>query len=248
VISWGDLRDHALSKKASILDNVKADLQTLADPEKAKILSRFFKTGKGQYGEGDVFLGIVVPKQRTVAKKYSGLPLRDIGRLLTGEIHEHRLVALIILANAYKNADTEDRERIVDFYLKQARNINNWDLVDLSAPNILGEYLLDKDRTVLYRLAGSKNLWERRMAIMSTFAFIRKNDFKDTLRISGLLLRDSHDLIHKAVGWMLREVGKRDLKTEEDFLERHHRLMPRTMLRYAIERFGAEKRKIFLNK
>lgn len=237
-----------MSKKSSILDNVKADLQTLADPEKAKILSRFFKTGKGQYGEGDVFLGIVVPKQRTVAKKYSGLPLRDIGRLLTSEIHEHRLVALIILANAYKNADTEDRERIVDFYLKQARNINNWDLVDLSAPNILGEYLLNKDRTVLYRLAGSKNLWERRIAIMSTFAFIRKNDFKYTLRISELLLNDSHDLIHKAAGWMLREVGKRDLKAEEDFLERHYSLMPRTMLRYAIERFGAEKRRMFLHK
>ncbi len=230
------------------LSQLQDDLQTLADPEKAKILSRFFKTGKGQYGEGDVFLGIVVPKQRTVAKKYSGLPLRDIGRLLTGEIHEHRLVALIILANAYKNADTEDRERIVDFYLRQARNINNWDLVDLSAPNILGEYLLDKDRTVLYRLAGSKNLWERRIAIMSTFAFIRKNDFKDTLRISELLLNDSHDLIHKAVGWMLREVGKRDLKSEEDFLERHYSLMPRTMLRYAVEKFGAEKRKMFLNK
>lgn len=231
-----------------MLTQLKEDMETLADPEKAKILSRFFKTGKGQYGEGDVFLGIVVPKQRTVAKKYSGLPLRDIGRLLTGEIHEHRLVALIILANAYKNADTEDRERIVDFYLKQARNVNNWDLVDLSAPNILGEYLLNKDRAVLYRLAGSKNLWERRIAIMSTFAFIRKNDFKDTLRISELLLNDSHDLIHKAAGWMLREVGKRDLKAEEDFLERHYSLMPRTMLRYAIERFGAEKRKMFLNK
>jgi 3-methyladenine DNA glycosylase AlkD len=231
-----------------MLTQLKKEMETLADPEKAKILSRFFKTGKGQYGEGDVFLGIVVPKQRTVAKKYSGLPLRDIGRLLTSKIHEHRLVALIILANAYKNADTEDREKIVDFYLKQARNINNWDLVDLSAPNILGEYLLDKDRTVLYRLTRSKSLWERRIAIMSTFAFIRKNDFKDTLRISELLLNDSHDLIHKAAGWMLREVGKRDLKTEEDFLERHYSLMPRTMLRYAIERFGAEKRKMFLNK
>ncbi|MFI5293873.1 MAG: DNA alkylation repair protein [Thermodesulfovibrionales bacterium] len=203
-----------LSKiNAHMLTQLKKDMEPLADPEKAKILARFFKTGKGQYGEGDVFLGIVVPKQRTVAKKYSGLPLRDIGRLLTSKIHEHRLVALIILANAYKNADTEGRERIVDFYLKQARNINNWDLVDLSAPNILGEYLLDKDRTVLYRLAGSKNLWERRIAIMSTFAFIRKNDFKDTLRICELLLNDSHDLIHKAAGWMLREVGKRDLKT-----------------------------------
>ena len=231
-----------------MIEQLKKDLENLADPENAKILSRFFKTGKGQYGEGDFFLGIVVPKQRTVAKKYARLPLGDIDRLLKGKIHEHRFVALLILVNTYKNADKKDREKIADFYLKQKRNINNWDLVDLSAPNILGEYLLDKDRTVLYRLAGSKNLWERRIAIMSTFAFIRKNDFKDALRISGVLLRDSHDLIHKAVGWMLREVGKRDLKTEEDFLDSHYRAMPRTMLRYAIERFDEEKRKKFLNK
>jgi len=230
------------------MENLKKDLENLADPEKAKILSRFFKTGKGQYGEGDFFLGIVVPKQRTIAKKYARLPLGDIGRLLKSKIHEHRLVSLLILVNTYKNADKKDREKIVDFYLKQKRNINNWDLVDLSAPNILGEYLLDKDRTVLYRFAGSKNLWERRIAIMSTFAFIRKNDFKDALRISGVLLQDSHDLIHKAVGWMLREVGKRDLKAEEDFLDSHYMAMPRTMLRYAIERFDEEKRKKFLNK
>ena len=231
-----------------MIEELKKDLEDLADPEKAKILSRFFKTGKGQYGEGDVFLGIVVPKQRTVAKKYSRLPLRDIGRLLTSKIHEHRFVALLILVDTYKNADKEDRGKIAGFYLKQKRNINNWDLVDLSAPNILGEYLLDNDRTVLYRLAGSKNLWERRIAIMSTFAFIRKNDFKDTLRIAGLLLRDSHDLIHKAVGWMLREVGKRDLKAEEDFLRSNYMAMPRTMLRYAVERFDEEKRKMFMNK
>jgi len=231
-----------------MLIQLKKDMEKLADPEKAKILSRFFKTGKGQYGEGDVFLGIVVPKQRTVAKKYTGLPLRDIGRLLKSKIHEHRFVALIILLNAYKNADKEDREKIADFFLKQKKNINNWDLVDLSAPNILGEYLSDKDRTVIYRLAGSNNLWERRIAIMSTFAFIRKNDFIDTLRISELLINDSNDLIHKAVGWMLREVGKRDLKTEEDFLERHYSLMPRIMLTYAVERFDEGKRKKFLQK
>ena len=154
----------------------------------------------------------------------------------------------LFYSKIYRDADAEHREKIVDFYLKHTGHINNWDLVDLSAPNILGEYILDKDRTVLYRLAGSKNLWERRIAIMSTFAFIRKNDFKDTLRISELLLHDSHDLVHKAAGGMHREVGKRDLKTAEDFLERHYSLMPRTMLRYAIERFGAEKRKMFLNK
>jgi len=231
-----------------MLTQLKEDMEILADPEKAKILSRFFKTGKGQYGEGDIFLGIVVPKQRAVAKKYAGLPLRDIGRLLASTIHEHRLVALLILVNTYKKADEEDREKIADFYMKHTKHINNWDLVDLSAPNILGEYLSDKERTVLYRLARSKNLWERRIAIMSTLAFIKNNDFRDTMRIAELLLRDSHDLIHKAVGWMLREVGKRDLKTEEDFLERHCRLMPRTMLRYAIERFDEEKRKMLLNK
>jgi 3-methyladenine DNA glycosylase AlkD len=231
-----------------MLTQIKEDMKNLADPEKAKILSRFFKTGEGQYGEGDIFLGIVVPKQRAVAKKYAGLPLRDIGRLLASTIHEHRLVALLILVNAYKRADAEDREKIVDFYMKHTKQINNWDLVDLSAPNILGEYLLDKERSVLYTLARSKNLWERRIAIMSTLAFIKNNDFWDTVRIAELLLRDSHDLIHKSVGWMLREVGKRDLKTEEDFLEGHCRLMPRTMLRYAVERFDEEKRKMFLNK
>lgn len=232
-----------------MLEQLEKDMENLADPEKAKILSRFFKTGKGQYGEGDVFIGIVVPKQRIIANKYAGLPLKEISLLLSSRIHEHRFVALLILVQRYKKAGRGgDKKRIVDFYLEHTGRINNWDLVDLSAPNILGEYLLDKDRTVLYRLARSKNLWERRVAIMSTLAFIRKNDFEDTLRISELLLHDSLDLIHKAVGWMLREVGKRDLKSEEDFLERHYSLMPRTMLRYAVERFDEEKRKKFLNK
>ncbi len=230
------------------LDNLKSDLQSLADPEKARILSRFFKTGKGQYGEGDVFLGIVVPKQRAVAKKYLELSMSDIRKLLSSEIHEHRLVALLILVNKYKKADREGKGEIAGFYLEHTKHINNWDLVDLSAPNIPGDYLLDKDRSVLYRLARSGNLWERRISVMSTLAFIRKNDFADTLLVSEILLRDDHDLIHKAVGWMLREVGKRNLQTEEDFLRKHYRRMPRTMLRYAIERFEEKKRRFFLGK
>jgi 3-methyladenine DNA glycosylase AlkD len=227
---------------------LKSDLQALADPEKAKILSRFFKTGKGQYGEGDIFLGVMVPGQRRIAKKYSGLSLGNISRLLSSKIHEHRLVALFILVNKYKKADPEGKGEIADIYLKHARHINNWDLVDLSAPNILGDYLLDKDRSVLYRLAGSRNLWKRRIAIMSTFKFIRNNDFADTLRIAELLLNDTHDLIHKATGWMLREVGKRDLKTEEAFLDSHGDKMPRTMLRYAIERFEEKRRRYYLGR
>lgn len=231
----------------SMLIQLKADMETLADPEKAAILSRFFKTGKGQYGEGDIFLGVMVPGQRRIAKKYETLSLKDIRKLLSSKIHEHRLVALIILVNQYKKGDEHDRDKIVDFYLRYSKYINNWDLVDLSAPNIPGEYLLNKDRAVLYRLARSKNLWERRIAIMSTFAFIRKNDFEDALRISALLLHDYHDLIHKAVGWMLREVGKRDFKAEEDFLKEHYRVMPRTMLRYAVERFDQTKKRLFMN-
>lgn len=231
-----------------MLTQLKEDMKKLADPEKAAILVRFFKTGKGQYGEGDIFLGITVPAQRRVAGKYAGLSLGDIHGLLSSKIHEHRLVALLILVQQYKKAGPEDRQVIVDFYLKNTRHINSWDLVDLSAGNILGDYLHDKDRSILYRLAGSAELWERRIAIMSTFAFIRNNDFKDTLSISKLLLKDKHDLIHKAVGWMLREVGKRNLKTEEEFLKGHFRQMPRTMLRYAIERFDDTKRRSYLAK
>jgi 3-methyladenine DNA glycosylase AlkD len=224
------------------------DLQNLADPEKAAILSRFFKTGKGQYGEGDVFLGIVVPKQRAVAKKYSALPLKDIRQFVVSKIHEHRLVALRILVSRYRKADGEGKAMIADFYLTHVKHINNWDLVDLSAPNILGDYLLNHDREVLYRLARSRNLWERRISIISTMAFIKKNDFDDTLLISEILLHDDHDLIHKAVGWMLREVGKRDLRTEEGFLKIHYRRMPRTMLRYAIERFDEKKRRFYMGR
>jgi len=168
--------------------------------------------------------------------------------LLSSRIHEERLVALLILITKYSKAENTDRRAVVDFYLRNTRRINSWDLVDISAGNILGDYLLDKDRALLSRLAGSDNLWERRIAIMATFAFIRRNEFKDTLHISELLLKDTHDLIHKAVGWMLREIGKRDRRTEEQFLRTHSRNMPRTMLRYAIERFDETTRNAYLKK
>ena len=225
---------------------LKRDMRELADPEKAKILSRFFKTGKGEYGEGDIFLGIKVPELRKIAKKYDGLSLKETGRLLSSVVHEQRLAALLILIGHFRKADDAGKKEIVDLYLDHTGFVNNWDLVDISAPHILGEYLLRKERSLLDKLAGSDSLWERRIAIMATFAFIRRNDFEDTLRLSGTLLSDGHDLIHKAVGWMLREVGKRNRKAEEDFLDAHCRRMPRTMLRYAIERFEEKKRRAYL--
>src|SRR3989344_6082562 len=227
---------------------VKEELKSKANSEKAKILSGFFKTGKGEYGEGDVFLGVVVPELRKIAKKYSGIDSMEVGELLNSKIHEERLCALFILIGHYKKADLEQREKIVRFYLANTKNINNWDLVDLSAPNILGDYLLDKDRVVLYRLVKSENLWERRIAVLSTFTFIREGQFKDSLRIFAILLKDKHDLIHKAVGWMLREIGKRDVNVLRAFLNKHYKEMPRTMLRYAIEKLDEKERKGFLGK
>jgi len=231
-----------------VIAQIREGLLKRANPEKAKILSGFFKTGKGQYGEGDIFLGITVPEQRRFAKEYAAIPLSSLSTLLSSRIHEHRLVALLILMEQYRKGDNGNKKEIFGFYLGKTRHINNWDLVDLSAPNILGDHLLDKDRSVLCRLAESESLWERRMAVMATFAFIRAGQFGDTFRIAKMLLSDPHDLIHKAVGWMLREIGKRDRKTEEEFLKKHCREMPRTMLRYAIERFNEEKRKYYLRK
>ncbi len=230
------------------LKRLKAELQNIANPEKAKILSRFFKTGKGQYGEGDIFLGIMVPAQRLIAKKYASLSLKDIQILLASKIHEHRLIALFNLVNQYQKSDEPMKTKITNYYLAHASRVNNWDLVDLSAPHILGDHCYKKDATMLYRLAVSDNLWNRRIAIMATFAFIRKNRFKETLDISEILLHDRHDLIHKAVGWMLREIGKRDLKKEEEFLKKHAHEMPRTMLRYALERFEEKKRSYWMNR
>ncbi|MFH1325967.1 MAG: DNA alkylation repair protein [Candidatus Falkowbacteria bacterium] len=231
-----------------MLNKIKQDLQKFANKEKVKILQRFFKTGKGQYSEGDIFLGIVVLEQRKIAKKYSELTLTDIQKLLNSKVHEHRLTSLFILIDKYQRADQKNRKKIFNFYLSNTKQINNWDLVDLSAPNIIGDYLLEKDRKILYKLARSKNLWEKRIAIISTFKFIRDNQFTDTLKISELLLTDKHDLIHKAVGWMLREVGKRDQQLLEKFLDKHLRQMPRTMLRYAIEKFPENRRLYYLRK
>ncbi|MFA6073674.1 MAG: DNA alkylation repair protein [Candidatus Woesearchaeota archaeon] len=224
---------------------------------KAKILSGFFKTGKGQYGEGDIFLGITVPKQREIAKKYKHLDLTSIQTLLESKIHEHRLTGLIILTYKYNDIikdkiDLKNKEKgkkeIFDFYIRNTKNINNWDLVDVTCYHIVGEYHLDKNRKFLYSLAKSTNLWEKRISIISTFAFIRKKDFKDTLNIAELLLKDKHDLIHKAVGWMLREIGKRDEKVLKNFLDKYYKTMPRTMLRYAIEKLTSEDKEKYMNK
>jgi len=228
------------------LSKLQKELKSLSDPKQAKILQSFFKTGKGDYGEGDIFLGIKVPIQRKIIKAYQDLNFLDLQKLLNSKIHEHRLCALFILIAQYKNASQEKKEKIYKFYLKNAKRINNWDLVDLSAPNIVGDFLLDKDRKVLYKLVKSKNLWERRISILSTYSFIRNNNFKDTLKLAEILLKDEHDLIHKAVGWMLREIGKRDQKVEEKFLKKYYKEMPRIMLRYAIEKFNESKRQSYL--
>jgi len=228
--------------------DIVKELKKYSNPEKAKILQGFFKTGKGQYGEGDIFLGIVVPNQRLVAKKFIGSDLESLKKLLDSKIHEYRLTAVLILTYQFPKADKKLQKKIYGFYLKNAKQINNWDLVDLSAPNIVGTYLLDKkeERKVLYKLVKSKNLWERRISILATFTFLRNGDFKDTLKISEILLKDEHDLIHKAVGWMLREVGNRDQKVEEKFLKKYYKQMPRTMLRYSIEKFEENLRQKYL--
>ncbi len=224
---------------------VRKELKSMADPDKAAILQRFFKTGLGQYGEGDIFIGVMVPQSRKVAKKFSQLHLVEVKTLLYSRIHEERLVALLILVWRYSSAlsSREEKEEIVKFYLDNIKQVNNWDLVDLSAPNILGAHLIYRDRRLLYRLARSENVWERRIAILATYPFIRNGDFSDTLKIAEMLLHDRHDLIHKAAGWMLREVGKRDAASEEAFLVKHFSVMPRTMLRYAIERLSESKRR-----
>lgn len=232
------------------LEKLKSDLKKVSQPEKREIYQRFFKTGKGEYGEGDVFIGVTVPNSRKVAKKHKELHLSKIQKLLKSKIHEERLVALLILVEKFQNCQSDQdgpcQKLIFNFYLTNTKHINNWDLVDLSATKIVGSYLSDKDRKVLYLLAKSKSLWERRIAVLATFWFIRKDDFNDTLKISEMLLADKHDLIHKAVGWMLREIGKRNQKVEEKFLKKHYKKIPRTTLRYAIERFPKPLRQKYL--
>ena len=222
-------------------------LRSLGSPEQAAILARFFKTGPGQYGEGDRFIGVKVPVTRQVAKEFQGLPLPEVESLLHSAIHEERLLALVILVGQFEKGDDATRKPIYDCYLANTRHINNWDLVDLSAPQVVGGYLESRSRKPLDRLAKSASPWERRISIVATHWFIRHGDFVDTIRIAATLLADKEDLIHKAVGWMLREVGKRDVRVLEDFLSEHCRTMPRTMLRYAIERFPEEERRKYLN-
>jgi 3-methyladenine DNA glycosylase AlkD len=222
-------------------------LRALADPADAEFLQRFFRTGPGEYGEGDRFLGIRVPAIRAVARELVRMPLAETERLLHSPWHEARLLALILLGDAYRRASAAERNAIFRLYLRNAKYINNWDLVDLSAPNIVGAHLADRPRSRLDALARSKKLWERRIAIVATHQFIRAGEFDDTLRVARILLHDAHDLIHKAVGWMLREVGKRDPARLTSFLDEHAHEMPRTMLRYAIERFSVADRKRYMS-
>ncbi|HYO70464.1 MAG TPA: DNA alkylation repair protein [Archangium sp.] len=232
----------------SSLQAIRDELARAADPDKAAFYPRFFKTGPGEYAEGDVFLGVTVPEQRRIARRHKDLPLEQLGALLRSEVHEHRLTGFLILVTRFERADEAERHRLFTFCREHLAGLNNWDLVDTVAPRLLGAYLLEHPELTpwLYELARSPVLWERRIAIMSTQAFIRAGDFKDTLKLAELLLHDEHDLIHKAVGWMLREVGNRDLVSEQSFLDRHAREMPRTMLRYAIEKFPKAKREHYL--
>jgi len=229
------------------LKDFKKELQQLANPTKALSLQRFFKTGIGEYGAGDVFLGITVPLQRKLILAYTHLKLKDLQKLLNSKLHEERLSGLLILVNQYQRAQSSEiQAAIFQFYLKNTQRINNWDLVDLTAPQIVGHYLFTKGPKLLYQLAKSNNLWERRIAIVATHYFIRQKHFAPTLAIATILLNDSEDLIHKACGWMLRELGKRDRATLEKFLFHHYKKIPRTMLRYAIEKFPEKKRKEIL--
>ncbi|UCD31109.1 MAG: DNA alkylation repair protein [Desulfobacterales bacterium] len=228
------------------LANIRNTLKQLASKEKAAVLQRFFKTGPGEYGEGDIFIGIKVPELRKLAKTYGQLTLKEVKQLLQSDIHEERLLALFILTLQYAKGNESDKKRIYKFYLNHMRFINNWDLVDTSAQHIVGAFLMNQSKAPLYRLATSKNLWERRISILSTFYFIKQDQYVDTLNIAKILLSDKEDLIHKAVGWMLREVGKRHLETAEMFLKKYYKTMPRIMLRYAIEKFPEPKRQRYL--
>lgn len=227
----------------NLAERIRKDLRRASDPSKASVLQGFFKTGPGQYGEGDVFIGVTVPETRKIAKTYAdSTDFPTIKQLLDSPVHEERLVALLMLVIKYRTQGAPTAK----FYLQNLDRVNNWDLVDLSAPSILGPYLAGAERSLLYKLAKSKNVWKRRVAILTTLHFIRNDDLDDTFRIAEMLIQDDHDLIQKAVGWMLREAGKRDADAEEKFLRSHHRKMPRTMLRYAIERFPERKRKFFM--
>ncbi|ERM82530.1 hypothetical protein P872_05760 [Rhodonellum psychrophilum GCM71 = DSM 17998] len=231
-----------------LTEQILLDLQALADPKKAEFLPKFFKVGPGQYGEGDLFMGVTVPHQRKIATKYwKEISKEALSQLLHSPYHEARLTALFVLVKKFEKAKSDtEKQDWMEFYLKHRSGVNSWDLVDSSAPKILGEWLFDKNRSLLFDFATTGTLWEKRMAMISTLYFIRKMDFEDTFKIAEILLRDSHDLIHKVIGWMIREVGNRDMDIAFAFLKKHYKIMPRTMLRYAIEKNDPDVREAFL--
>jgi len=231
------------------IEELKKELRSYINPEKAEYLNRYFKTGKGEYGEGDKFLGVMVPNSKIVAKKFKDLPLEDLLKLLHSEWHEERLVAVFILVLKFEKGSEDAKKEIYDLYLENTKYVNNWDLVDSSSEFIVGPYLRDKPKDILFKLAKSDLVWERRIAMLATFDYIRHGENKVAFEIAEILLEDEHDLIQKAVGWMLKEIGKRSgIEVEEEFLKKHYKRMPRTMLRYSIEKFPEEKRKFYLAK
>jgi 3-methyladenine DNA glycosylase AlkD len=241
------------------LEKIRKKLHKKSNKNKAKILQRFFKTGKGEYGEGDVFLGVTIPRIREITKKFE-INMKEIRELLKSKVHEERMLGTLFLVKEYEKTKKEKNEkemkRIFEFYLKNIKSFNNWDLIDLSAPKIIGDYLLENknERKILYELSnlnkgkGFEDLWKKRIAIVSTWTFIRNNEFKDTIKIAKKYLKEEHDLLHKATGWMLREVGKKNKKILLDFLDKYYREMPRTMLRYAIERLDKNKKEYYMKK
>jgi 3-methyladenine DNA glycosylase AlkD len=231
----------------TMLKELKLEIRRKANQQKAKLLQGFFKTGKGEYGEGDLFLGIVVPESRKIVKKFKDLSFSDLSELIKSEYHEERLIALLILVSKFEKGNEAEKSSAYKFYIKNRKGINNWDLVDLTASKIAGPYLQNKDKTIIYKFAKSKDIWERRIAVLSCFHYIYYGDCRDALKIAQILKNDKHDLIQKAVGWMLREVGKRcGKKFEEEFLKKNCKTMPRVMLRYAIEKFPEKLRRFYL--
>lgn len=229
------------------LKGLHYDVRKSSNPQKAKFLKGFFKTGVGQYGEGDIFAGLTVRESRIIAKKYKDLPLPLVEELLKSKIHEERLISLIILVDQFLKGNEKNKKEIFGFYIKNAKLVNNWDLVDLSADKIVGNYLLKRDRKILYKMAKSTNVWEKRIAIVATYQLILNGEYEDTFKITEILINDPHDLIQKATGWMIREVGKRvSREILADFLKKHYKSMPRTMLRYSIEHFPIKVRRSYL--
>jgi len=229
-----------------MIKDIKEEFKKFSNQQHAARLQKYFKTGKGEYGEGDIFLGLRVPATRKIAKKYRAMPINEVSVFLKSQFHEERLFALFVLIGLFRKADEYNQEKIYTLYLKNTNYINNWDLVDVTTPKIVGEHLLDKPRDILYQFAKSDNLWKQRIAVLATFTFIKHGDFQDTLKIAQILLHHPHDLIHKAVGWILREIGKQNQTVEEKFLRQYYHTMPRTMLRYAIERFPETLRQKYL--